>query len=158
VGAQTPNEYEVKAAFLYKFASFVEWPAAGNSTVCIGVVGDDPFGALLDQVVKGKSIYGREFLVRRFRSGEKPAGCDIVFISPSERKHLRLILDGLRGANVLTVGETPEFCQSGGVINFEILNDRVQFEINLEAAARARLKVSSKLLSVAKITRDGASR
>ncbi len=156
---QTAGEYEVKAVFLYKFASFVEWPPQPETVpVCIGIMGQDPFGAVLDQVVKGKSINGRPFLVRRFGPGQNPGDCHIVFIGASEKKQVRSILDRLQGAAVLTVGEVPEFCQNGGVINFALRDGRVQFEINLDAAARARIKVSSKLLSVARIARDGGLR
>lgn len=154
--AQTANEYEVKAAFLYKFASFVEWPPeSANAPLCIAVVGQDPFGAALDQVVKGKSINGRGFLIKRFKSGQDATGCHIVFISASEKSRVRSILDRLRGIGILTVSDIPGFCQGGGMIDFELLDRKVHFEINLEAAGRARLKLSSKLLSVAKIVREG---
>src|SRR5882724_6636377 len=94
VAAEPGNEYEVKAAFLYKFASFVEWlPESNNTALCIAVVGEDPFGGALDQVVKGKSINGRGFSIQRFKSGREAAGCQIVFISASEKKRVRTILD-----------------------------------------------------------------
>src|SRR5437763_1148391 len=97
--AQTVNEaseYEVKAAFLYKFASFIAWPEApGTEPYCIAVLGDDPFGETLDEVVKGKSINGRPFVVKRFRSVQAIGACNIVFISSSERKTLRSILERL---------------------------------------------------------------
>ena len=154
--AQTANEYEVKAAFLYKFASFVEWPPESvNVPLCIAVVGQDPFGAALDDVVKGKSINGRGFLIKRFKSGQDASGCHIVFISASEKSRVRSVLDQLRGSSILTVSDIPGFCQGGGMIDFELLEQKVRFEINPEAAERARLKVSSKLLSVAKIVREG---
>ncbi len=154
--AQTANEYEVKAAFLYKFASFVEWPSeSGNEPLCIAVVGQDPFGASLDDVVKGKSINGRGFLIKRFKPGEDTTGCHIVFISTSERSRVRSILDRLHGVSALTVSDIPGFCQAGGIINFELVDQKVRFEINPQAADRARLKLSSKLLSVAKIVREG---
>jgi hypothetical protein len=152
--AQTASEYEVKAAFLYRFASFVEWPpGSAHGPLCIGVAGQDPFGAALDEVVKGKSINGRAFVVKRFQTGQEPAGCHIVFISSSEKKKLRSILDRLHGEAVLTVGDMPGFCENGGVVNLELADDRVSFEINLDAAERARLRLSSKLLSLAKIIR-----
>ena len=154
--AQTSNEYEVKAAFLYKFASFVEWPPESvNVPLCIAVVGQDPFGAALDDVVKGKSINGRGFLIKRFKSGQDASGCHIVFISASEKSRVRSVLDQLRGSSILTVSDIPGFCQGGGMIDFELLEQKVRFEINPEAAERARLKISSKLLSVAKIVREG---
>lgn len=154
--AQAANEYEVKAAFLYKFASFVEWPPeSANTPLCIAVVGQDPFGAALDEVVKGKSINGRAFLIRRFKSGQDAAACHIVFISASEKSRVRSILDRLQGISILTVSDIPGFCQGGGMIDFELLDQKIRFEVNPEAAERAGLRVSSKLLAVAKIVREG---
>ena len=154
--AQTAGEYEVKAAFLYKFASFVEWPGeTTHSPLCIAVVGRDPFGTALDEVVKGKSINGRSFLVKRFKSGEDVTGCSIVFISASEKGRGRSILDRLPGTGVLTVSDIPGFCQGGGMIEFELLDQKVHFAINPDAGDRARLKLSSKLLCVARIVREG---
>ena len=154
--AEPGNEYEVKAAFLYKFASFVEWlPESTNVVLCIAIVGEDLFGGALDQVVKGKSINGRAFSIQRFKSGREAAGCQIVFISVSERKRVRSILAQMEGGGVLTVSEIPGFCRAGGMINFELQDDKVRIEINPDAAERGRLKVSSKLLSVAKVVREG---
>jgi hypothetical protein len=154
--AQAANEYEVKAAFLYKFASFVEWPPeSANSPLCIAVVGQDPFGAALDEVAKGKSINGRGFLIKRFKSGQDASACHIVFISASEKSRVRSILDRLQGISILTVSDIPGFCQGGGMIDFELLDQKIRFEINPEAAGRAGLRVSSKLLNVAKIVREG---
>jgi hypothetical protein len=156
---QFADEYELKAAFLYKFASFIEWPAEmANGPMCIGVIGEDPFGAVLDEVVKGKAINGRPFRVVRFRTGQDASRCQIVFLSAPEQPRLRTLLEQLRRAAVLTVSDRPDFCQNGGIINFEILDNRLHFEINLEAAERAGLKISSKLLMVAKVTREGAHR
>jgi hypothetical protein len=118
-------------------------------------VGRDPFGTALDDVVKGKSINGRGFLIKRFKSGEDAAACHIVFISTSEKSRVRSILDRLQGISILTVSDIPGFCQGGGMIDFELLDQKIRFEINPEAAERAGLKVSSKLLNVAKIVREG---
>jgi len=155
---QVGNEYEVKAAFLYKFASFVAWPQSDRSLpVGICVLGHDPFGDSLDRVVKGKSINGREFLVRRLKPGDTTGECPILFIGASERKRLTLILERLRAAPVLTVGDVPGFCQSGGVINFTVLDNRVQLEINPTAAERSGLQLSSRLLSLARIVRESSA-
>jgi hypothetical protein len=153
--AQTANEYDVKAAFLYKFASFVEWPPQNSAgPVCIGVIGQDPFGEALDEVVKGKTINGRPFAIRRFMTVQDAQDCQIVFVSASETKRLRGILERLQNRAVLTVGDTPGFCQSGGMINFELEDSYVRLEINLKSAERARLQVSSKLLRLAKLVPD----
>lgn len=152
--AQVVNEYEVKAAFLCKFASFVDWPdgtpAATGSRRCIGLAGDDPFGPVLDQLALGK------FAVHRFQPGQVSGECQIVFVAASERKRLRALLDRLRGEAVLTVSDMPGFCEQGGMIDLEVADHRIALRINPEAAGRARLQVSSRLLSVARIVRDAA--
>jgi hypothetical protein len=153
--SQTGSEFEVKAAFLYKFASFVEWPHdLETRPVAICVAGQDPFGGALDRVVKGKSINGREFVIRRLKAGEPVTECHILFISGSERRRVRMALDRVRGVPVLTVGDMPEFCENGGAINFGVADHRVQLEINPNAAERAGLQVSSRLLSLARIVHE----
>jgi len=152
---QTGSEYEVKAAFLYKFASFVEWPAGRLSlSVGICVAGRDPFGQELDRVVRGKTLNGREFLIRRLKPGEPAKDCQILFVGASERGRLRPMLEKLQAEPVLTVGDVPGFCESGGVVNFAVNDNRVQLEINPAAAERAGLRLSSRLLSLATILRD----
>jgi hypothetical protein len=154
LAAQSAGEYELKAAFLYKFASFVDWPdAVSSGPLCIGVLGPDPFGLALDEVVKGKSFHGRSFEIRRFKAGHEPDNCQILFISPMEPKKLRAVLDRLQGAAVLTVGDVPGFCASGGMINLGLAGDKVQLEINVEASLTAGLHLHSRLLSLARIVR-----
>jgi uncharacterized protein DUF4154 len=159
--AQSPTEYQVKAVFLYNFAKFVDWPQpVGNASLdpfVIGVLGDDPFGNVLDQALLGKSVNGRPLRVRRFKRAEDAKACQIVFISSSEGKHLQFILQSLKGTSVLTVGDTKGFADLGGVINFILEDDRVHFEINVDAAESAGLKISSKLLSLAKVVRTKGS-
>jgi hypothetical protein len=157
LSAQVFNEYEVKAAILYKFAGFVEWPHwPADAPFCIGVLGHDPFGPALDRAIQGKSIDGRPFVVRRFKSGEGTGNCQVVFISSSEKKVLGGILDRLRREPVLTVGDMPGFCKDGGIINLELEDNHVHFQINPEAAELARLVVSSQLFRLAGIV-HGAS-
>jgi hypothetical protein len=149
--AQQVEEYELKAAFLYKFASFVEWPGGlSEGPVCIGIIGDDPFGAVLDRAISGKAVSGRRFVVKRFRFGQDTEACQILFVSSSEKKRMRAALNRVPTLGTLTVGEMPGFCENGGIINFETANNMVRFEINLEAAERAQLKISSKLINVAR--------
>ncbi len=155
---QTANEYQVKAAFLYNFAKFVEWPPEATRdmddqmTICI--IGEDPFGSILDESIKGKTIGTHKMVIRRLKSGRDIKGCQIAFISSSEKNHLRPILKSLNGAAVLTVGDTEDFAQVGGVINLTLEETTIHFEVNLDAAERAGLKISSKLLSLAKIIHD----
>lgn len=154
VQAQTGNEYQVKAAFLYNFAKFVDWPAeafAGSSApLVIGVIGDDPFGGSLDQAINGKTINGRPLVVRRLKWSQDLRSCHIIFISSSERQRLPQVIHSLRGASVLTVGDMGQFNQQGGIINFILEANKVRFEINSRGADQARLRISSKLLSLAK--------
>jgi hypothetical protein len=156
------SEYEVKAAFLYNFIKFVEWPqkafADKNAPYVIGILGNsDPFfddKALinyLDQSVNGKSINERGLMVRRAERLLGLKDCHLIFVSKSERNRVRDILNGLRGSHVLTVSEVDGFCEQGGMINFTKQGDKVRFEINPAAAEAAGLKISSKLLNVAKI-------
>jgi len=155
--AQSATEYQVKAVFLYNFAKFVEWPSdpgGSSGPISICVLGDDPFDGILDQAIKGKTVNGRELVIKRFKQVGEAAACQIVFISSSNKKVLRPILESLIRAGALTVGETEGFAQLGGVINLTLEDNRVHFEINVDAAQRARLKISSKLLSLAKIVRD----
>ena len=148
--SETPTEYQVKAAFLYNFAKFVEWPDQPNPSVQLCTVGDDPFGNILEETVKGKTLNGHPIAVKRFKAGENARGCQIAFIGVPERE-TRPVLDMLQGASTLTVGESPNFAKEGGIINFVLEGNKVRFEINVAAAQQARLKISSKLLSLARI-------
>jgi len=154
---QKLEEYRVKAAFLLNFAKFVEWPAGMFKTstdpIAICVMGQNPFGSVLDEAVTGKTVDGRTFLVRQLSALQTATGCQILFVSASERKRLRGILDEIRTAGVLTVGETDNFAAEGGIINFKVEGGRVCFQANVEAATQARLRISSKLLSLAQIVK-----
>lgn len=154
------SEYQVKAAYLFNFLKFVEWPedafADPLAPIVIGVIGEDPFGSALPQVVIGKTVQGRDLIIRVYRTGENLRGAQILFISASESKRLPMILSSLRGSSVLTVADTAGFLEAGGMIQFLSENDRVRFAINAEAAGRAKLKVSSKLLSLARVAGGSA--
>jgi hypothetical protein len=148
-----PTEYEIKAAFLYNFAKFVQWPkqamAAPKSPITIGVLGDNVFHGDLEKTIHGKKINDHPLLFKEFHSVGDVTNCQILFISPSEENHLPKILDGLHGMSILTVGQTDDFVEAGGMINFVIEDNRVHFQINNEAAKKAGLTISSKLLSLA---------
>ena len=149
---QQPSEYQVKAAFLYNFMKFVQWPDANDaSPMVIGVVGNDPFGPLLDEAVRAKSINGRLVQIRRLKARENLHGCHILFISNSDRVDVSRILAALAGDHALTVGESDRFLRQGGMIALLMENDQVRLEINLPAAEDKGLKLSSKLLAVARV-------
>jgi hypothetical protein len=115
----------------------------------VGVVGDDPFGGALDRL-NGNVANGRRLRIKRLRASDNLKACQILFISSSEGRNLRKIMDSIRGSSVLTIGEMPQFNQSGGMIRFVVQNYKVRFEINAAAAGQASLRISSKLLALSK--------
>jgi hypothetical protein len=147
-------EYLIKAAFLFNFAKFVEWPADAFkddlSPINLCILGTDPFGPALD-TLKDKTIKGRPFKIKRANKVDDIEACHILFISASEKGNLKQILYALRNSHTLTVSEIEGFAQMGGIINFIIVNKKVHFEINLDAAEHSRLQMSSQLLKLAKI-------
>jgi len=153
--AAAPTDYQVKAVFLFNFAQFVEWPsnafANENSDMVIGILGDDPFGAILDQTVKGEVVHGRKIAVRRLSAEDSVDGCQILFISRSESDRVESLLRSLRGTSILTVSEQDRFCEQGGIINFVRRDQNVRLEINRPVAESAGLKINARLLSLARL-------
>jgi len=149
----SPTEFQVKAAYLFNFLKFVEWPADASADPqtnwMIGIVGDSPVGGELERLAEGKSVEGRGLLVKKFRATDDLRGCNILFVSASEEKHLLPILNALQGTAVLTVADFDNFIGRGGMIQFVTVGPRVRMDIDVGATSRARLKVSSKLLSLA---------
>ncbi|MGH9350479.1 MAG: YfiR family protein [Vicinamibacterales bacterium] len=156
--APTP-EYLIKAAYLYNFALFVEWPADAFPTptapIVIGVVGADPFEAALDRTIRDKRVNNRPVVVKRLGWAQDLRTCHILFVSSSEAARAPELRTRLDGLPILLVGETPEFARRGGTINFTIDDNKVKLEVNVDAARRARLNISAKLLRVARIVRGG---
>lgn len=152
------NEYQVKAAFLYNFARFVDWSdsklAAPPYPFTICVLGADPFGKVLNDTLLGKTIEEHPVMLVRYPHPAEISGCQIVFISASETPHLPQIAADLRKHNVLTVGDSEGFATAGGMIEFTTQDHHVHFTINPDAAARAGLRISSKLLALATIVHD----
>jgi hypothetical protein len=151
---QSSSEYRVKAAYLFNFLKFVEWPeeafADPLAPIVIGIVGNNPFGNALPQVVLGKTVQGRDLVIRQYHVGEDLRGSHILFIGASEKKRLPQILSSLRGSSVLTVADMDRFLDAGGMILFSFEGNHVRFTIDVNATNQARLKLSSKLLSVAR--------
>lgn len=149
----TAKEHEVKAAFLLNFAQYVEWPPAAfpppAAPIIIGILGDDPFGNVLDQTVRDETVKNRPIAIHRSRQVEHLKHCHLIFISKSERGRLAHIFASLAGRHCLTVGETDRFAHNGGIINFRLQGANVRFEVNLDAARRSGLTISSKLLRLA---------
>jgi hypothetical protein len=151
--ASAPTEYEVKAAYLYNFGRFVEWPAAspsaqaGSFQLC--VLGKDPFGPALHKTISGETIEGKYVVAKQVLSPQGAADCREVFISSSEDGQLDAILSALDADRTLTVSDMPDFTERGGMIEFVSQSNRIRFQVNLAAARRAGLTLSSQLLKVA---------
>ncbi len=159
--AQTPAsaEYQLKAVFLFNFAQFVEWPARAfrepKAPLVIGVLGEDPFGAYLDDVVSGEKIGDRPLVVRRCKHAEDLDECHIVFISRSEAKNLGNIVARLKDRSLLTVSDVDTFTRWGGMVRFIMEGGKIRFRINVEAAKACGLTISSKILRPGTIVTPG---
>ncbi len=178
----TAREYQLKAAFLFNFISFVdgerfnlnaeEVKAGKKPPIVIGIVGKDPFENAFD-LLKGKEVKDRPVTVKRFKSLEECKGpdgslpaqhpdleaikaCHVLFLCASEKDRLKTLLDPLRTHNVLTVADVPGFLEAGGMINFIIEDNKVRFDVNSAATARAKLEIRSKLLRLARTVKSDA--
>jgi len=170
-GSATSSEYQIKAAFLYNFIKFIDWPrekvADHNEPIIVGVIGKSPFGNAFVPI-KDRRIKGRDVVIKQFetfdelkKSGEKDKSelrrkieeirqCHLLFVCSSEKKDLKEIIDLVKDHYVLTVGEMTNFIESGGITNLLVEEKKVGFEINVTAAKRAGLKIRSQLLRLAK--------
>jgi len=155
--AATPisKEYQVKAIFLFNFAQFVQWPVHAftgpDDALTICILGDDPFGSFLDDIVRNEKVDGHPMVIKRCNRVEDVEGCQILFVSSSERDHYQKILAALRGKSVLTVSDIDGFVRNGGMIRLMMEGGKIHFRINLGSTKKARLKISSKLLRLAEI-------
>lgn len=146
------REYELKAALLYNFLKFVEWPADTSTTRTVCVLGEDPFGGALESIA-GRTAGGRTVETKRLARVEEVAGCHLLFISSSEANRLPQVLQGLGDSSVLTVAEMRDFARRGGMVGLSVRRNKIRLAINVEAYEQARLKISSQLLSVASVIR-----
>jgi hypothetical protein len=153
--AQVFNEYQVKAAFLYSFAKFVEWPpqafSSPSAEIAICVLGEDPFGTFLDDAVRNKTAGERPLAVYRLAGPPVGSDCKILFIAASERYRMPALLASVATRGILTVGDTAEFTAQGGVIGLRLDGERIRLSVNLTAAEKAKLRISSRVLSLATI-------
>lgn len=154
-GRVVDREYYIKAAFLYHFSNFVDWPdtASSQKNITIGILGTDPFGEAL-ATINGKMVKGRRIVLKKFRTLSDLEPCEILFISTSERGNLAKIMDAVKDWNALTVSDIDGFAKHWGTINFVPSGNKVRFELNVDAAKRRQLRVSSRLLRVATIVTD----
>jgi hypothetical protein len=159
--SQVSHEYDLKAAFLFNFAQFVEWPpqafADANTPITIAILGEDPFGASLDEIVANETAHNRRIVVRRYHSVEEVENCQILFISQSNSRDLKHIASKLDHRSILTVGDTENFAARAGIIGFEVNQRRLRLRINLAAATAMGLTISSKLLRQAAIVGPGGT-
>ncbi len=160
LAAGEASEREVKAAMLFSFTKFVEWPAdsfhQASAPLGICLLGRDPFGPLLDRLVADRSVAGHPIHVKRFHHTADTKGCHVLYIGSSESKHVEEALEAMPGAAVLTVSDTEHFTRRGGVVGFVMEDNKVRFEVNLNAAGRARLRISARLLKLARDVQNGA--
>ena len=155
---KSPSEYEVKAAYLLNFAKFAEWPAdafAGEAApIIVGILGHDPFGELLDRTLANQKIGKRGLEIRRGARLQDLGTCHLLFVSESETERVEQAIAGARTQGVLTVSEFASFASLGGAIGFYVEEKRVRFEVNLRAAEKNGIRLSSKLLKLARIVKD----
>jgi hypothetical protein len=159
-GQRRASDAEVKATYLFQFGRFVRWPAGAMAdgapfTVC--VLGRDPFGAVLDQTMAEETVGGRNIAVKRLAGLDEGRGCQIVFVSADEEPRLGAILDTLGRSSILTVSDMRRFSERGGMVEFVSVDNRIRFEINLQATEAAQLSPSSELLRVAATIRRRTS-
>jgi hypothetical protein len=155
------KEYQVKAAFLYNFAKFVDWPADrfshDTAPIRIAVIGQNPFGDELDHALRGRKISGRDVLVDYLAAADRPAfeasSYHVIYVAAGEERSLEKFAGGTGGARALTVGESARFAAEGGIVKFSTIDDKVRFEINADAADVAGLKISAQLLKLATTVR-----
>jgi hypothetical protein len=157
--AQVSREYQLKAVFLYNFAQFTEWPESAftdaKSPLIIAILGSDPFGAVLDDTIKGETVRGRPIVIEHYRRADELKTCHILFITQSEARHTDEIVRSLKGKPILTVTDGDGASSAEAVIRFVVENNKVHFRVNQDAAAAANLVLSSKLLRVAEASPPG---
>lgn len=151
------GEYQVKAAFLYKFIKFTDWPtnafAAPESPIVIGIVGEDPFGQTIDDLVRDEVVGVRPLIIKRLNSDGDLSGCHVLFVSPLEKDRAS-ILNRVKGLSILTVSDAPGFAEQGGMVTLVLANKRVSPEINQTVAEAAGLRISAKLLKLARLVKS----
>lgn len=155
-----PSEYQVKAAFLVNFPKYVDWPeeafAETNSPIVLAVDGESKVAGELQKVIADRTVNGRKIVLKRLVSGEEAGVCHIRFISAAEQKRAPNLPAQLKNVGVLTVGESDDFLARGGILNLAHRDQRIALEVNLTAADEARIRISSKLLSVARVVKGKA--
>ena len=159
VKGQNYTEYEVKAAYIYNFTKFINWPSGSfdnsSSPFVLGIYGKDPFGSILQRIIGNRKSNGRAWVIKYYSNPEQITNCNILFISNISPSKLNRVIQHVKLLPVLTVGDNlPEFCQHGGIINFTSKKSPKRFEINNNAAKNKHISISSRLLMLAKVISD----
>ncbi len=153
------KEYQIKAAFLYNFSQFIEWPptafGGAQEPIVLGIIGEDPFGAYLDELVRGEKVNNHPLVVQRYASVDEIKNCHVLFISRSKSLPPGPLLESLKGRSTLTVGDSDEAARAGVMIRFFTDQNKIRLRINVEAAKAVNLTISSKLLKAAEIVSPG---
>jgi hypothetical protein len=156
-GQIATREYQVKAAFVFNFTQFVEWPtqsfANPETRAVIGILGKDPFGTYLDETITGESLNKHSLTIQHFKDADEITNCQILFINLSDKNELKAILEKLKGKNILTVSDANGFTKLGGMVRLYIKDDKINIQINLDAVKEENLVISSKLLKLAEIVK-----
>ncbi|WP_236026677.1 YfiR family protein [Geomonas diazotrophica] len=156
--AEAPQEYQVKGAMVFNMAKYIEWPtgvfSGSGAPLVVCSIGRGPFTGALEQY-RGKTVLGHPLQVRRMQPGEELGECHLLVVSGVEKRYLAGILDQARKRSLLTVSDIPDFARLGGIIGLVEVEGRVRFEINVKAAQQSRFKISSQLLKLARIVREG---
>lgn len=156
--SSAPTLHQVQAAFLFNFAKFITWPdeafQRNGGLLVIGVLGEDPFGAILEETIRGKTVMGKKLVVKRFERIQDAANSHILFVSTSEESHLSQMIKALEKTNTLTVSDMEQFTEYGGMVAFTMEDQKVRFNVNVGAVERAELKMGSQLLKLARIVSD----
>jgi len=149
------REYQVKAAFLFNFTQFVEWPAgsseATGSPFVIGILGENPFGNYLREIIAGERVNGHLLTIQQYKNADEIKLCHILFINPTDNKHIREVITALKGRSILTVSDAANFIDAGGMIRLSTINNKIRIQVNPAKAKEAGLTISAKLLGVADI-------
>jgi hypothetical protein len=149
------REYQLKAVFLYNFTQFVEWPSNSFSSdqapMIIGILGTDPFGSYLEETIAGEKINGHPLLVQHYNTIEEVGACQVLYINIADKQRREQIMTKLKGRNILTVSDAPDFLEQGGMIRFFTRLGKIKLQVNLEETKTADLVISSKLLRLVEI-------
>jgi hypothetical protein len=153
---QSAQEYQLKSAFVYSLAKFVEWPQTAEraTPLLLGILGEDPFGPTLERITEGRTVNGRPIRIKRASKPLALTDCHILFVAAGEENRLMPYLNVIGALPILTVGETQQFTKDGGIVSLLLEQERIVLQVNVDAANRAKLKINSRVLELARIVHE----